>query len=143
MAYGFEVSTDWKPVDRWRLQANYSYLNLDVSSNQLLKSRDPSVAGANKANPQHQLSVRSHYDLSDKLEVNLWLRYTSDISIYRIPGFVTMDAKILYKPAKNIELFVVGQNLFSQQHKEFQSDFFPAAQAFIPRGVYAGAQWRF
>lgn len=143
LTYGFEVSADWKPVDRWRLQANYSYLNLDVSANQLFRSRDPSVAGANKANPQHQLSVRSHYDLSDKLEVNLWLRYTSDISIYRIPGFVTMDAKILYKPAKNIELFVVGQNLFSQQHKEFQSDFFPAAQAFIPRGVYAGAQWRF
>lgn len=143
LTYGFEVSADWKPVDRWRLQANYSYLNLDVSANQLLKSRDPSVAGANKANPQHQLSVRSHYDLSDKLEVNLWLRYTSDISIYRIPGFVTMDAKILYKPAKNIELFVVGQNLFSQQHKEFQSDFFPAAQAFVPRGVYGGIQVRF
>lgn len=143
LTYGVEVSTDWKPIDRWRIQANYSYLNLDISSNALFKGRDPSVAGASKVNPQHQLSVRSHYDLSDKLEVNLWLRYSSEISFYRIPGFVTMDAKLTYKPVKNIELFVVGQNLFSQQHKELISDFFPATQAFIPRGVYAGAQWRF
>ena len=143
LTYGVEVSTDWRPNDKWRIQANYSYLNLDISSNALLKGRDPSVASASKVNPQHQLSVRSHYDLSDKLEVNLWLRYSSGISFYRIPGFVTMDAKLTYKPAKNIELFVVGQNLFSQQHKELLSDFFPAAQAFIPRGVYAGAQWRF
>lgn len=143
LTYGVEVSTDWKPIDKWRIQANYSYLNLDVSSTTLLKGRDPSVASAGKVNPQHQLSVRSHYDLSDKLEVNLWLRYSSDISFYRIPGFVTMDAKLTYKPAKNIELFVVGQNLFSQQHKELLSDFFPAPQAFIPRGIYTGAQWRF
>lgn len=143
LTYGVEVSADWRPTDRWRLQGNYSYLNLDVSSNALLKNRDPSGAGASKVNPQHQLSVRSQYDLSDKLEVNLWLRYTSEISFYRIPGFVTMDVKLAYKPARNTELFVVGQNLFDRQHVEFFSDFLPAAQAFTLRGVYAGVQWRF
>lgn len=143
LTYGAEVSVDWKPTVQWRLQGNYSYLNMDIASNELLKNRDASVAAASKANPQHQLSLRSHYDLSDKLEVNFWLRYTSEISFYRIPGFVTMDAKLVYKPTRSTELFIVGQNLFSQHHREFVSDFFPIAHSFIDRGVYAGVQWRF
>ena len=53
-----------------------------------------------------------------------------------------MDTKLVFKPAKNIELFVVGQNLFSQNHREFVADIAPSA-VFISRGVYAGAQWRF
>ncbi|MDV6342603.1 TonB-dependent receptor [Nitrosomonas sp. Is24] len=143
LTYGFEISADWKPTDKWRLQGNYSFLHMDISASSLTKRFDPITSGADKVNPQHQLSLRSNYDLSDKLEANLWLRYISDISYYNIPGYVTMDAKMTYKPVKNLELFVVGQNLFSQNHREFVADFLPSSPAFIPRGIYGGAQWRF
>lgn len=108
LTYGFELSTDWRPIDRWRLQGNYSFLDMQISSNPLTKPLDSAVSGADKANLQHQVSVRSNFDLSDKLEINLWLRYSSQIAFYHIPGFVTMDAKLTYKPAKNVELFLVG-----------------------------------
>lgn len=96
-----------------------------------------------KVSPQHQVSVRSNYDLSEKLQLNLWLRYVSSVDFYRIPGYVTMDAKLAHRPLKNVELFVVGQNLFSQNHREFSADFLPSFPVYIPRGVYAGAEWRF
>ncbi|MEQ1779175.1 MAG: TonB-dependent receptor [Nitrosomonas sp.] len=143
LTYGVEVSVDWKPRDNWRLQGSYSFLNIDFSSNGVFNKTDPTGGGAGKANPQHQLSVRSNYDFSEKLQLNLWLRYSSAISLYNIPSYVTMDAKLSYKPTKNTELFVVGQNLFSQNHREFVSDFLPIVAVFVPRGVYAGAQWRF
>jgi len=143
LTYGFEVSADWKPRHNWRLQGNYSFIDMQISSNQLTRNFDPTTSGADKVTPQHQFSVRSNYDLSDKLAVNLWLRYTSNISYYHIPGFVTMDAKLAYRPTKNTELFVAGQNLFSQNHQELVPDFIPSAPVLIPRGVYAGAQWRF
>ncbi|GJL76259.1 TonB-dependent siderophore receptor [Nitrosomonas sp.] len=143
LTYGFEISMDWKPLDQWRLQGNYSYLDLDISSNELFKQLDPSTGGASKVNPQHQLSVRSNYDISNKLQLNLWLRYTSKIAFYDIPDYVTMDAKLAFKPVKDIELFLVGQNLFSGNHRELVSDFMPSAPALIPRGIYVGAQWRF
>ena len=54
-----------------------------------------------------------------------------------------MDAKLAYKPFKNVELFLVGQNLFSKNHREFVSDVIPSTAALIPRGVYVGGQWRF
>ena len=141
--YGFEISMDWKPLDQWRLQGNYSYLRLDVSSSESFKQLDPSTGGASKVNPQHQLSVRSNYDLFEKLQLNLWLRYTSKIAFYDIPSNITMDAKLAFKPVKDIELFLVGQNLFSESHRELASDFMPSAPALIPRGIYVGAQWRF
>ncbi len=143
LTYGVETSIDWKPKDNWRLQGSYSFLNIDFSSNSAFNKQDSSAGAANKANPQHQLSVRSNYDFSERLQLNLWLRYTSAISFYNIPSYVTMDAKLAYKPTKNTELFVVGQNLFSQHHREFASDFLPMVPVFIPRGVYAGVQWRF
>lgn len=143
LTYGVEVAADWKPLDNWRIQGNYSFLDMQVSSSPLARKVDPGTAAAEKLNPQHQFSLRSNYDLSEKMEVNLWLRYTSEISYYRIPGYVTMDARLTYRPAKNVELFVVGQNLFSQHHREFVADIVPAAAAFISRGVYGGVQWRF
>lgn len=143
LTYGFELSADWRPIERWRLQGNYSFLDMQISSNQITKALDATVGGADKVNPQHQISVRSNFDVSDKLEVNLWLRYSSNIAFYHIPGFVTMDAKLAYKPMRNVELFVVGQNLFSRSHQEFVAEFIPSAPTLIPRGVYAGVQWRF
>jgi len=143
LTYGFEVSTDWKPVDRWRLQGSYSYLDMHISSNKQFEQLDPSSGGAEKANSRHQLSLRSNYDISEKLQLNLWLRYTSKIAFYNISDYVTMDAKLTYKPVKNIKLFVVGQNLFSESHREFVSEIVPSTAAVIPRGIYAGAEWRF
>ena len=143
LTYGFETAIDWKPRNNWRLQGNYHFLNIDFSSNNFFRNTDPTTGGTEKINPRHQLSVRSNYDFSEKLQLNLWLRYTSEIAFYNIPSYATMDAKLIYKPTKNTELFIVGQNLFSQNHREFVSDFIPIVPVYIPRGVYAGVQWRF
>lgn len=141
--YGVETSADWRVNEKWRLQGNYSFIDMHIHSDSILRQFDPTTGSANTVSPQHQISARSHYDFSDRLQLNLWLRYVSRINFYRIPGYVTMDARLAYKPKRNIELFIVGQNLFSQNHREFVSDFIPSFPTYIPRGVYAGAEWRF
>ncbi len=143
LTYGGEVSVDWRPIDNWRLQANYSFIHLDITANPLTRQFDGSTAGADKSTPQHQVSFRSNYDFSDRLQLNLWLRYNSRMPLYNLPDFITMDGKLAYKPYKNTELFVVGQNLFSQLHQESVGDFLPSIPVLIPRGVYGGVQWRF
>ncbi|MCB1949322.1 TonB-dependent receptor [Nitrosomonas sp.] len=143
LTYGLEVSADWKPLNQWRLQASYSYLNMDIDSSELVKQLDPTTGGADKVAPQHRLSFRSNYDFSEKLQLNLWLRYVSKIAFYNIPDYVTMDARFSFKPVKHVELFLMGQNLFSQNHREFVSDTIPTLPGVIPRGIYAGVQWRF
>ncbi|MDP1549981.1 MAG: TonB-dependent receptor [Nitrosomonas sp.] len=142
-SFGMESSIDWRPSEKWRLQGSYSYLTIHTDSNPEFKQMDSTSGGANKANPRHQLSFRSHYDFSDRLQLNLWLRYVSGLTFFNIPNYVTMDTKLAWKPSRNTEFFVVGQNLFSQNHRESQSDFIPSMATQIPRGVYAGVEWRF
>lgn len=54
-----------------------------------------------------------------------------------------MDANMTWKPVKNIEFFLVGQNLFKQQHRESQSDFIRTVPSTVPRGIYTGVRWEF
>jgi len=140
---GVETSVDWRPNERWRLQGNYSFIDMHIQSNSALKNLDPTTGSANKVSPQHQVSLRSNYDVSERMQFNLWLRYVSKVDFYHIPDYITMDTRLSFKPVKNFELFLVGQNLLSQNHKEFASDFIPSFPTTIPRGVYAGAEWRF
>lgn len=142
-SYGFESAIDWRPFKKWRLQSSYSYLTIHTNSNPEFRQLDSSSAGADKANPNHQLSIRSHYDFSEQLQLNLWLRYVSALTFFNIPSYVTMDAKLSWKPVRNTELFIVGQNLFSKNHRESQSDFIPSIPALIPRGIYVGIERRF
>lgn len=143
LTYGFEVTADWKPTNKWYLQGNYSYLKIDISSSALFKQDDPTTGSANKVNPQHQFSLRSNYDFSERLQLNLWLRYTSKLPHYNIPDYITLDAKLAWRPIRNTEFFLVGQNLFSQKHREFVSDTIPSTPSVVPRGVYGGVQWQF
>jgi len=142
-SYGVEASIDWRPYEKWRLQGSYSYLNIHMNSSAEFKQLDSTSGGADKANPHQQFSLRSNYDFSERLQLNLWLRYVSGLTFYHIPNYVTMDAKLAWKPINNTEVFVVGQNLLSQHHQESQSDFIPSIPARIPRGIYAGIEWRF
>jgi iron complex outermembrane receptor protein len=138
-----EASIDWRPYEKWRLQGSYSYLNIHMNSSAEFKQFDSTSGGADKANPHQQFSLRSNYDFSERLQLNLWLRYVSGLTFYHIPNYVTMDAKLAWKPINNTEVFVVGQNLLSQHHQESQSDFIPSIPTRIPRGIYAGIEWRF
>lgn len=142
-SFGAEVSIDWRPHERWRLQGSYSYLEIDTKSNPAFVEIDASTGGAGKANPHHQMSLRSNYDLSDRLQFNLWLRYVDELPFYAISDYVTMDAKMSWRPVRNIEFFLVGQNLFSQNHRESQSDFINTVASRIPRGIYTGVRWDF
>lgn len=141
--FGVEASADWKPSNQWRLQASYSYLDMHIHANEFLKQLDPTTGGAASVTPQHRVSFRSNYDFTEKLQLNLWLRYVSNIAFYDIPDYVTMDANLTFKPTKNVELFLVGQNLLSENHREFVSDTIPTLQGVIPRGIYVGARWQF
>jgi iron complex outermembrane receptor protein len=142
LTYGFEAAADWKPLDKWHLQSSYSYLQMHTYSVNKLFG-DPISGAADKVSPQHQFSLRSNYDISDRLQLNLWLRYVSKIQHFNIPNYVTMDAKLSWTPLRNTEFFLVGQNLFQENHREFVSELIPSTPALIPRGVYVGAQWRF
>lgn len=144
-AIGVEVAADWTPLDWWRLQAAYSYQNLkmqlDGASSDLINK-----GNAEGDTPQHQVSLRSGFDIGRKVTLDLWLRGTdrlASIDGIAIPGFLTMDARIAWKPVKNLELSVVGQNLLRKQHKEFIPEYINTLPSEVSRSAYGKVTWKF
>jgi len=142
---GVEVSAEWSPCDCWRLQASYSYQNLAMHLD------GSSTDSINKGNaegdvPQHQFSVRSGFDLGRQVALDLWLRGSdklASIDGQSIPGFVTMDARLAWKPIKELELALVGQNLLESHHAEFIPEYINTVSTETPRSIYGKVTWRY
>jgi iron complex outermembrane receptor protein len=144
-AVGVEFSAEWTPYDWWRLQSSYSYQNLTMFLDG--KSED----SINKRNaeadvPQHQFSVRSGFDLGRQVSLDLWLRGTDrldSIDGQSIRGYITMDARLAWKPAKGLELALVGRNLFESHHAEFIPEYINTLPSEVERSFYGKLTWQF
>jgi iron complex outermembrane receptor protein len=138
--HGIEASTDWRPLEWWRLQTSYTYLNIRMLTG---SSLDPTRENANGESPQHQISVRSLMRLPGNLELDLWGRYTDRLPAIAIPGYFNLDVRLGWKPVKNVEISVVGQNLLDTRHPEFSSTTVPLNGSEIQRGAYVKVVWRY
>ena len=143
--YGIELAGEWSPVPWWRLHASYSYLRIKM----YLES--PSTDDINKSDaegdsPRHQFTVRSGVDLGKRVEFDLWLRgadrlpYIDGVSI---PGYLTMDARLAWKPLPKLELALVGQNLLHRRNQEFVPEFINTFPSEVQRSVYAKLTWKY
>ena len=91
-----------------------------------------SVAGAS---PQHQVSVQSALDLSKKLQLDLTYRYVSALPALGAPAYSTGDGRVGWRFNRQVELSLVGQNLFQPWHVEY------SPSVAIVRSVYARLTW--
>jgi len=134
-SYGGEAVVTVAPTDSWRLSASYSLLILQAHGN------PAATATALELNaPTHQLTVRSSYDFNHYLSVDAQLRYVDNVQ--SVPAYVTGDIRLSYRPKPNLELSVVGQNLFDNRHLEQVSEL-GARNIEVPRGFYGKITWRF
>jgi iron complex outermembrane recepter protein len=144
-AYGAEISADWLPCPWWRLQATYSFerltMHLDGTSTDTINR-----GNAQGDTPRHQASLRTGFDLGRQVTLDLWLRgtdYLASIDGVSIPGSITMDARLAWKPLRNLELSLVGQNLFDRHHPEFIPEYINTVPSEVVRSVYGKLTWKF
>ena len=144
-SYGAELAVDWLPLSWWRLQAAYSFerlfMRLDGTSTDLINK-----GNAEGDTPHHQFSIRSGFDIGRQVSLDLWLRGADrldSIDAVSIPGYTTMDARLAWKPARNLELSLVGQNLFDDHHPEFIPEYINTVPSEVKRSYYGKITWKF
>jgi len=140
--YGLEITGNYKPKDWWRLELSYSYMDYHywIDDNH----RDDSGLSADyMVTPRHMVSFRSNLDLTETLEIDLWLRYIGNISYYDIPDYTGLDIRLGWHPVKGLELSVVGKDLLDPHHPEYIDNFLHIQQTEIPRSVYGKVTWHF
>ncbi len=138
---GIEMAATWKPVDWWRLYGAYTYLTMHLhrAGNLGLSPRDEIDE---KLSPQNQVYLQSSWDLPRNVQFDLIGRYVD-----RVPGFagaippvdnyLSLDARLAWKPSKNLEFAITGQNLLDNHHAESDTNLVlqtPLVE--IRRGIY-------
>lgn len=136
---GIEIAPDWKPAPWWRLQGSYSYLHIGLH-NARGSVDTTSAAAYERQSPHQQVKVQSYFDLSRKLELSLTYRYVGALPYYLVGGYSTGDARFAWRPTRQFEFALTGQNLLQPHHIEYGGD--PAGLVGIRRGAYASLTFR-
>jgi iron complex outermembrane receptor protein len=120
--YGLEAAGNWQMLDWWRWQATYTWLHVQFHVD------DPSTTTPEihpDGSPQQQFSVRSLMDLSHDVQFDATLRYvdrvvvTTITTVQHVPQYFSLDLRLGWKPTKNVELSIVGQDLLNAEHLEY------------------------
>lgn len=144
--YGVELSADYRLFDWWRFHGGYNFLNEDIR----VKSgrTDFNNALNETADPQHKFSIRSSMDLPHNIQLDAGLRWVDSFQFNNagvpdtVPAYCEMDVRLSWRPIKNLEFSVVGQNLLHDQHLEYVISS-PNPREEIARSVYGKVTWHF
>ena len=149
--YGMGLATTWQVADWWRLHGSFAYLKMDFHRTAGLP---PSAEAAEGQSPLHQFYLQSSWNLSRDLEFDLIGRYVDRIRGFNPSGapgvpnsinsYFALDARLAWRPRKNLLLEVVGQNLLDNHHPESgTSSTIRSPVVEIRRGFYGKATWTF
>lgn len=141
--YGVELATRLKAIDWCRIDASYTYLQIQLHNR---NSLEPSAEFAERESPHHQFTVRTAFDLSDNVQLDWVVRYVDSLPGFSVPSYLTTDIRLAWRVSDNLEFALVGQNLLDDRHPEFRN---PGglvnvqSGSEVPRAVYAKMSWGF
>lgn len=112
VVYGGELSVNWHPLDNWRLMLGYSLSKFDVET-------VGTQLEADTLNADHKFVLNSYYNPVSNVELDASVIYHNNLRGAGVDAFVTTDVRAGWFVSDNIELSVVGRNLFDDKHQEF------------------------
>jgi iron complex outermembrane receptor protein len=114
---GGEISVRWKALENLRLDLTYSYLNL----NAVLTSdgvNPAAVPALENGDPGNTATARLLFEPFEGWQLDTDVRYVDSIPALGVSSYTVADIRLAWLPRKDIELAVVGQNLFKPHHFE-------------------------
>ncbi len=146
-AGGFEATTRWQLGDRVRLSTGHTWL-----------WATPSDGGDHSwSMPDRQTQIRAAIDLRKNLDLDLaWFDVAgfdyfgiagrsfnnNNLQGSHVPGYQRFDVRFGYRPFKDFELAVGGQNLGNKSHYEFGPTWLEVPSE-VPRVYYVKGTWNF
>lgn len=137
--YGFELSGTYQVTDWWRLRGGYTFIRKHL----VVKpgSQDLNRGTSESDDPENQFLIQSSFDLPGHCEFDGTVRYVDTLPGPYVSSYVSLDLRLAWKPTKNIEIAIVGQNILDRQHPEFVPTS-PSPRE-IERNVYGKVSCRF
>ena len=135
---GVEVSPVWQPLRWWQLKGSYSFMHLTARDKPT--SDDAStVKQLEGDSTRHNVVIQSSWEISKSLQADISFRYVSSLPDQKVRAYSTADARLGWQIGHNLDLALVGQNLFQPHHAEYGGD--PGPLVEIRRGAYVRLTW--
>jgi iron complex outermembrane receptor protein len=136
---GIEMWGSYQATESWRLSGGFSGLRERLR----LKPGSTDAAGViaqEGRDPAQMWMLRSSLNLPYQSELDATLRHVSALSNPTVPAYTVVDVRLGWRPRRDLELSITGQNLFSGGHAEFTD---PATRTQLGRGVFFKVVSRF
>jgi iron complex outermembrane receptor protein len=134
---GVELLLDWQARDDLSVSATYSYLDMELDGPPAPLAVDSEAAEGQS--PRNQASLRVRWDATDRFAVDGTVYYVDNLPAYDINAYTRFDLRLALRLNENVQLELVGQNLFDDSHQEFANE---SGTAEIQRSVFGRLTWR-
>ena len=135
---GIEISPKVQVMPSWQLAGGYSYFWKQFTFDPGSTDR---TGGASEANdPRHLVKVRSYLNLGERIELDAFFRYVTELPSPPVDAYSEIDVRAGYHVRPGWDLSVIGTNLFSPSHLEFRGGTPPQV---YERAVTLRSTWRF
>jgi len=136
---GIEAWGSWQAAPSWRLELGAVAQHVGASLKP--SSHDASAAGGLATNdPPHYWSLRSLWDIDDRLRLDLFYRRVASLPRPVVPAYDALDARLAWEPRPGLEVSVTGRNLLQPRHAEFGSS---SSRPLVERAVLLNVNVRF
>jgi iron complex outermembrane receptor protein len=136
--YGVEAWASWQPLRAWRLSGGLTVLRKDLrlepGSTDPVGPRNPQLSN----DPEHQWMLRSSLSPWNTHDFEAVVRRVAQLPNPVVPAYTAVDLRYAWRLRPDLELSLLGQNLFDRTHPEFNAA--PGRSEF-ERGVFVRARW--
>ena len=133
--YGFEYNMTYEFTPQWHVNGSYSFL---IEAMEFPAGYTPNDLEG--SSPRNQFYFQSGWDLGREMSFDLMLRYVDSLAI-GVNSYFVGDVRVAWQATKNLNMAVVGQNLFDGGHYEFVDTIYSRATEVEP-GIYGMVSWR-
>ena len=139
---GVEASLTFKPLKNWTLTALADVRDPDLPSS-TFSSNDAALVQFAGASPSWQAQLRSHHEISDKVDLTWTVRQVSELEGGIADAYTDLDIRASWQVTNKLELSLIGENLAEEYRAETESGVYPAPTGYVERRVLLRAGLRF
>jgi iron complex outermembrane recepter protein len=117
-ATGVETWATYQAAETWRLSAGLTAIRERLMLRPGGNDTADVIAQPGR-DPTHTWMLRSSFDLPYRTELDAIVRRVSGLSFPTVPAYTAVDLRAGWRPRRELELSITGENLFSAGHGEF------------------------
>ncbi len=129
----------YQPFTRLFIKSSYRQLNLELTKDRGSGDFRDGVFEMN--DPEHIAVITARLDLPRNFELDTTFRHVSRLPNPRLKAYTTADVRLGWRPRPDVELSLIGQNLFDRRHANFVTPNSPNEE--LARSFTAKVTWRY